>query len=136
MTHSRTFAAAMLLAGVAALAAAQTPASKDTTPAMKQVPLKTAIGEGKDQQVDMLFDGPRRKLMQITLRNRALLARHSVPVPITIQCVAGGGTLTAGEDRQSIALTPGTLVTIEPNVVHEIQASPSVSILLTRFTGN
>ena len=136
MTFKYTFAIATLLTCFAARVAAQSPGAKEPTPAMKQVALKTAIGDGKDQQVDLLFDGPRRRLMQITLRNRALLARHSVPVPITIQCVAGSGTLTAGEDRQSIVLSPGTLVTIEPNVVHEIQASPAVSILLTRFAGN
>lgn len=103
---------------------------------MKHLPLQTTIAEGKDRQVELLFEGPRRKLMQITLRNGAALARHSVPVPITIQCVAGTGTLLAGEPREIAALSPGVFVTIEPSVVHEIEAHPAVSILLTQFTGD
>ncbi|MCC6536007.1 MAG: hypothetical protein IT162_00550 [Bryobacterales bacterium] len=103
---------------------------------MKQLPLQTTIGDGKERQVDLLFEGPRRKLIQITLRNNAVLARHSVPLPITIQCVAGAGTLFAGEPRESVTLTPGVLVTIEPSIVHEIQSSPAVSFLLTQFTGD
>lgn len=103
---------------------------------MKQLPLQTTIGEGKDRQVDLLFEGTRRKLIQITLRNGAILAKHSAPVPITIQCIAGEGTLFAGEAREMVALEPGALVTIEPTIVHEIQANPAVSILLTQFIGD
>ncbi len=101
----------------------------------KQLPLQTSIGEGKDRQVEPLFEGARRKLIQITLRNGAVLARHSAPVPITIQGVAGSGTLYIGEAREEVALLPGTLVTIEPGVVHEVEAQPAVSILLTMFPG-
>ena len=103
---------------------------------MKTLALQTVIGEGKDRQVDMLFEGPRRKLLQITLRRQSVLASHSAPVPITIQCVAGEGTLFVGETREPVNLLPGVLVTIEPHVIHEIHASPQVSILLTLFTGN
>lgn len=100
-----------------------------------QLPLQTNIGEGKDRQVDLLFESVRRKLIQITLRNGAILARHSAPVPITIQAVAGSGTLYIDEAREEVALLPGALVTIEPGIVHEIEAQPAVSILLTMFPG-
>jgi quercetin dioxygenase-like cupin family protein len=103
--------------------------------AMTALPLRIEIGAGPDKQVNALFDGPRRKLVQITLRNGAVLAEHKAPVPITIHCVAGKGTLTVGPDRQAVALSPGVLVTLEPDVLHEISASPAVSILLTQFTG-
>lgn len=102
---------------------------------MKVLSLQTNSGEGKDKQVDMLFEGPRRKLVQITLRNGAILNRHSAAVPITIQCVSGSGTLLAGDAGESAALSPGVLVTLEPNVPHEIHARPAVSILLTQFKG-
>ena len=95
--------------------------------------LQTAIAPGTDRQVVPLFTGPRRTLVQIPLRNEATLAAHKAPVPITIHCVAGGGTLTVS-DQPAVPLKPGVLVTIEPGVVHEIVASPSVSILLTQFT--
>lgn len=97
---------------------------------MQVLPLQTTIGPGKDKQVDLLFDGPARKIVQITLRNHAVLNEHRAAVPITIQCVAGSGTLTAGDALQ---LTQGVLVTIEPNVLHEIKAQPEVSILLSQF---
>ncbi len=103
---------------------------------MKQLPLRMNIAEGKDREVELLFEGVRRKLMQITLRNSAMLARHAVPVPITIQCIAGAGTLFVGEPRESVVLSPGVFVTIEPGVVHEIESCPAVSILLTQFTGD
>jgi quercetin dioxygenase-like cupin family protein len=103
---------------------------------MQVLTLQTTIGEGQDKQIDMLFAGPGRKLVQITLRNGAVLGAHKAPVPITIQCVAGCGTLSAGgEEQTKLQLIPGTLVTLEPDIVHQIAAQPDVSILLTQFTG-
>ena len=104
---------------------------------MQILQLQTTIRTGKDEkdkQVDALFDGPRRKLVQITLRNHTLLNAHKSDVPITIQCIAGSGTLTVGDAAELVELTPGVLVTIDPNVSHEIRANPAVSILLTQFT--
>ena len=100
---------------------------------MQILPLLTSIDPGKDKQVERLFDGPRRKIIQITLRNGAVLSAHKASVPITIQCIAGAGVLSAGDARTD--LTPGTLVTIEPDVIHEVTALPAVSILVTQFTG-
>lgn len=108
-----------------------TAAKKDP---MTILELQTAIEPGTDRQVVPLFTGPRRTLVQITLRNGATLAAHKAPVPITIHCVAGSGTLTLPGQGPAVPLKPGVLVTIEPGVVHEIVASPSVSILLTQFT--
>jgi quercetin dioxygenase-like cupin family protein len=102
--------------------------------AMQVLSLQSTIGTGKDKQIEQLFDGPRRKLAQITLRNSAVLDSHKASVPITIQCVAGSGTLITGGAEAPVALAPGVLVTIEPNVMHEIKAQPSVSILLIQFT--
>lgn len=100
---------------------------------MKAVSLKTEIAEGKDKQVDVLFEGPRRKIVQITLRHNAILDAHKAAEPITIQCIAGTGTLTVGEERKPLELVPGVLVTIEPDTIHEIRSQPSVSILLSKF---
>ena len=101
---------------------------------MQVLQLQIAIGIGKDKQVNPLFDGPRRKLVQITLRNKAILDAHKASVPITIQCIAGYGSLTSEDAVETLELMPGVLVTIEPNVSHEIKANPAVSILLTQFT--
>ena len=99
---------------------------------MQIVNLRTAIDQGPDRQVEPLFDGPQRKLVQITLRNGAVLSAHKATSPITIQCLAGVGTLRATEE--TIQLRPGVLATLDASVVHEITAEPAVTFLLTKFT--
>ena len=100
---------------------------------MQKLNLQTKIGDGKDKEVTPLFDGDRRKIVQITLRNKAILDAHKAAEPITIQCVAGKGLLIVGEEKEEVELKEGMLVTIEPNVVHEIRALSKVSVLLTKF---
>ena len=100
---------------------------------MQELNLQTKIGDGKDKEVTPLFDGERRKIVQITLRNKAVLDAHKAAEPITIQCIAGEGKLIVGQEKEEVDLQKGVLVTIEPNVVHEIRATPKVSILLTKF---
>ncbi len=100
---------------------------------MKKLNLQTAIGEGKDIESSLLFDGARRKIMQITLRRNAVLKAHQAAEPITVQCVAGVGELLDVSENEIHKLSPGALVTVEAKVVHEVRASPEVSILLTKF---
>jgi len=100
---------------------------------MQKLNLQTKIGDGKDKEVTPLFDGDRRKIVQISLRNKAILDAHKAAEPITIQCVAGKGLLIVGEEKEEVELKEGMLVTIEANVVHEIRALSKVSVLLTKF---
>lgn len=101
---------------------------------MQKLNLQTKISDGKDKEVTPLFDGDRRKIIQITLRNEVILNAHKAAEPITIQCVAGKGLLIVGEEKEEVELKEGVLVTIEPNIVHEIRALSEVSVLLTKFT--
>ena len=90
-----------------------------------------------DKQVKQLFTGPRRKLIEVFLRNGATLARHQAKEPITVLCLSGSGTFRAGrllEDEQT--LIPGTLVTLEPEIDHEVKAEPEIQILVTKFTAD
>jgi quercetin dioxygenase-like cupin family protein len=100
---------------------------------MEILNLQTEIGEGKDTEVSLLFDGAKRKIMQITLRQNAVLKAHQAAEPITIQCVTGTGDLLDLTKKETCKLSAGVLVTIEPEVIHEIRAMPEVSILLTKF---
>ncbi len=102
---------------------------------IKVIPLHASVSAGKDKEVEQLFEGPGRKLVQITLRNNAILESHKAAVPITIQCITGSGTLKAGDNPELVELRPGVLVALEANVFHELRANPDVSILLTQFTG-
>lgn len=101
---------------------------------MNVLALQSAIEPGADKQVVSLFTGPRRTLVQITLRSGTTLEAHKAAVPITIHCVAGSGTLTVSDPGAAVPLKPGVLVTLEPGVVHEIVGAPAVSVLLTQFT--
>jgi quercetin dioxygenase-like cupin family protein len=62
------------------------------------------------------------------------LSKHKANEPITVFCLAGSGTFRAGkdlEDRQK--LVAGTLITLEPEIEHEVAAEPAIHILVTKF---
>ena len=50
---------------------------------MQALALQTTIGTGKDKQIEVLFNGLGRKIIQITLRNNEVLEAH------TLAAVAG-----------------------------------------------
>ena len=95
------------------------------------IQLPYEIGPGKDREVQTLFEDPARKLVLIRIRNGALLDDHSARFPITIQGVAGKGTLRVG--GVACALTPGTIVPVDAHVVHSVQAEPAIAILVSFF---
>lgn len=106
-----------------------------TMESYKVIDVTNEIADGKEKEVNLLFEGERRKIVQLTLRNGMSLKSHSAEEPITIECVAGNGELIIGKGENSklIILMPGTFVTIEANVLHDVIAKPFVSIVLIRF---
>ena len=100
---------------------------------MEKLNLQTEIRPGKDIESNLLFDGERRKIMQITLRRSAVLKAHQAAEPIAIQCVAGAGELLDINKNKTHELTAGVLITVEAEVVHEVRALPEVSILLIKL---
>ena len=100
---------------------------------MEKLNLQNEIRSGKDIESNLLFDGERRKIMQITLRRSAVLKAHQAAEPIMIQCVAGAGELLDINKNKTHELTAGVLITVEAEVVHEVRALPEVSILLIKF---
>jgi quercetin dioxygenase-like cupin family protein len=95
------------------------------------IQLPTETGSGKDREVQTLFADDARKLTLIRLRNGALLYDHSARFPITIQGVAGKGTLRVGDAAYS--LVPGTIVPVDAHEVHSVQAEPALAILVSFF---
>jgi quercetin dioxygenase-like cupin family protein len=93
------------------------------------------IGDGKDKEVNMLFKGEGRKIVQLTLRNEMRLEQHSVKEPFILQCIAGKGELIIGdgETAETVELLPGTFVTVEANVMHDVVSQPAISIILIRL---
>ena len=96
------------------------------------VHLATTIGEGPDQEVKRLHQGEWTQLVQITLRNGKPLTTHQAKEAVTIQCISGEGTLVLGSGER-IAMVPGVVVLLEPNVAHAVESAPEVSVLVTRF---
>ncbi len=101
----------------------------------KMLDIKNEIDSGKDKEIKMLFEGTRRKIVQLTLRNEMNLKWHNVSEPITIQCITGEGEMLIKSEYQTdtLKLLPGTFITLDPLINHDIIGKPSVSILLIRF---
>ncbi len=87
-----------------------------------------------DKEVKELFNGAKRRLVEIKLQNGAILTKHKAAEPITVFCLSGNGTFRAGADlSEAQKLEAGTLLTLEGGVEHEVVAEPLVSILVTKF---
>ncbi|MBK6749286.1 MAG: hypothetical protein KA956_03960 [Pyrinomonadaceae bacterium] len=93
--------------------------------------------DAKDKTVEQLYDGTFRRLVEVRLRNNAVLARHHADVPITVYCISGKGVFAAGSELDEFQeLRPGTLLTLEAGIEHEVVADPEVHILVTKFKAN
>jgi quercetin dioxygenase-like cupin family protein len=92
-----------------------------------------AVGE-KGKEVKKVFDGARRQLLSIKLRGGEVLAKHKAAEPITVLCLAGSGTFRAGKElAEEQKLSAGTLITLEPEIEHEVTAEPDIHILVSKF---
>jgi quercetin dioxygenase-like cupin family protein len=88
----------------------------------------------KPFEINEIFNGERRRLLEIKLSNGEMLKKHKAAEPITIFCISGKGTFKAGEDlAEEIELKSGTLLTLEAEIMHEIEAKPELRLLLTKF---
>lgn len=88
----------------------------------------------KDKEVAQLFDGAFRKLVEVRLRNGAVLSKHKTNEPITVFCVSGTGVFRAGENLEdSQDLHAGILITLDGGVEHEVVAVPEIHLIVTKF---
>jgi quercetin dioxygenase-like cupin family protein len=88
----------------------------------------------KAKDVKEIFNGPRRRLVEVKLNDNATLPKHKAAEPITVLCLAGTGTFRAGPDLQDEQkLTAGTLVTLEAEIEHEVVAEPMLHVLVTKY---
>ncbi len=101
---------------------------------IKNLELREISRSEKPKEVKELFNGTRRHLIEVTLRNNAILTRHKAAEPITVLCLAGNGTFRAGHDLEDEEkLVAGTLLTLEAAVEHEVVAEPELRLLITKF---
>ena len=88
----------------------------------------------KSKEVKEIFNGARRRLVEVKLRKNASLPKHKAVEPITILCLAGAGVFRAGADlSDECEFRAGTLVALEAGVEHEVIAQPALDLLVTKF---
>lgn len=101
---------------------------------LQHLNLGEILETAKSIEVKEIFNGARRRLIEVKLRNGEVLAKHKAAEPITVLCLAGNGTFRAGADlSDEQALTAGTLITLEAGIEHEVVAEPAIDLLVTKF---
>lgn len=107
---------------------------------MKQIELieKFNIGEplagNKSKQVREIYNGARRRMVEVKLSGSAVLTKHKASEPISVLCLAGQGVFTAGANlEESLDLSAGVLITLDAGVEHEVTAAPEIHLLVTKF---
>ena len=91
------------------------------------------LAEAQEQtkHITTLLADDHRKLVSIKLQKGAILAAHKAICPITIHCVEGEGELVVSD--QTIPLTRGVIVPLDPHVMHEVKGKPDLALLVTMF---
>lgn len=88
----------------------------------------------KEKEVREVYNGARRRMVEVKLRENAVLTRHKASEPITVLCLSGKGVFTAGADLEdSLDLSAGVLLTLEGGIEHEVRAAPEIHLLVTKF---
>ena len=108
---------------------------------MKQIQLiekfnigEPLAGDGKEKQVREIYNGARRRMVEVKLTGSAVLTKHKAAEPISVLCLAGRGVFTAGAQlEEKIELSAGVLITLEGGVEHEVSAAPDIHLLVTKF---
>jgi quercetin dioxygenase-like cupin family protein len=101
---------------------------------IKELSLGALAESEKSKNVKEIFNGPRRRMVQVTLRGGEVLSKHQAKEPITVFCLAGAGTFRAGQHLEDeLKLSAGTLITLEGGIEHEVVAESEISLLVTKF---
>ena len=75
-----------------------------------------------------------RRIVEVWIRAGAVLAKHRAAEAITVLCLAGSGTFTAGSDLDSgTPIGVGTLITLDAEVDHAVSADTELHIMVTKF---
>ena len=88
----------------------------------------------KDKEVREIYNGARRRMVEVKLRENAVLTKHKSPEPISVLCLSGKGVFTAGANLEDkLELSAGVLLTLEGGIEHEVTAAPEIHLLVTKF---
>jgi quercetin dioxygenase-like cupin family protein len=88
----------------------------------------------KSKEVRELYNGARRRMVEVKLSDGAVLTKHKAMEPISVLCLSGNGKFTAGANlEESLDLSAGVLITLDAGVEHEVTAAPEIHLLVTKF---
>ena len=101
---------------------------------LEKFELGGALDAAKGKEVREIYNGARRRMIEVKLSGNAVLTKHKTPEPISVLCLAGKGTFTAGANlEEKLDLSAGVLLTLEGGIEHEVTAAPEIHILVTKF---
>src|SRR5215213_5413794 len=106
----------------------------ETIKLLEKFELGGQVKSAKNKEVRELYNGARRRMVEVKLRENAVLTKHKASEPISVLCLSGKGTFTAGanlEDR--LELSAGVLLTLDAGIEHEVAAEPEIHLLVTKF---
>lgn len=101
---------------------------KPIGPGFHEVALPTSAGAGDGKEVKELIDLPHLKLATITLRKGTKLEEHAAPMPVTIQVLAGSGSLVMAD--KTVKLDREHMVVVAPNVKHAVEPDAGGDLVL------
>lgn len=102
-------------------------------PAARVVELPVSPGPGANRQVNMVVDEPSLRLATIVLREGTTLPEHRSPVAVTIQALAGSGSVIAEGVHHPIDVSHA--VVLAPNVPHAVHPESDELVLLVHHAG-
>lgn len=86
------------------------------------------------KKTTQLFEGTGRKIVFVELTNGDMLSKHKANEPISVLCLAGNGVFRAGDElEESQDLSPGTLITLDAGIPHDVTADDTLRLLVTKF---
>lgn len=102
---------------------------------LKDLELTNIFKSEQNKEVNILCSRGALKLLEVNLSENATLPKHSAPSPITVLCLAGHGIFKAGENGEDEQiLNAGTLIYLEKDIPHEVNAQPNLRILVTKLS--
>ena len=88
----------------------------------------------KSEKVTKLYEGKGRKIVRVELADGEVLNKHKAAEPITVLCLAGHGLFRAGGELEDLhELAPGSLITLEEEIPHDVTAHGGLKLLVTKF---
>lgn len=98
---------------------------------MDRIDLTDPATDGKDVRLETVGEKGGCKLVKISIKAGAELARHVSPVPASVLAVSGTGTFEVSGER--VRLKPGVMVSFDAMTPHGAQAESDLTLLVVKY---